>query len=68
MLYYAAIFLQMYSDIEGVLGVDDMVRGIAALKRSPVFYYQFSYDGGLGHYKQLTNIKRKGMILNNTYY
>ncbi|KAF4526362.1 hypothetical protein B566_EDAN014100, partial [Ephemera danica] len=48
----------MYSDMEGVLGVDEMVRQVAALRRSPIFYYQFSYDGGLNLFKSVLNIKR----------
>ena len=50
----------MNSDVDFVLGVDEVVRGFSALGRSPAFYYQFSYDGGLGLLKRLAQITRPG--------
>ncbi|KAF4517411.1 hypothetical protein B566_EDAN005020 [Ephemera danica] len=38
--------LSLNSDVEFVPGVDFLVRKFAQLHRSPVYYYQFSYDGG----------------------
>ncbi|KAF4526363.1 hypothetical protein B566_EDAN014101 [Ephemera danica] len=54
-------YILLESDIMFVLGVDKLVHDVAALKRSPVYYYEFTYDGGLNLLKQLAQIKLPGV-------
>ncbi|KAF4526361.1 hypothetical protein B566_EDAN014099 [Ephemera danica] len=55
-------YIMLNTDCEYVLGVDNLVRQIASMGRSPVFYYLFSYDGNLGTLKRLTRVNRPGTV------
>ncbi|KAF4526357.1 hypothetical protein B566_EDAN014095 [Ephemera danica] len=48
------------TDVDFIIGVDELVRGVAALRRNPIFYYSFCYDGGLSLLKKVFNIQKEG--------
>ncbi|KAF4526360.1 hypothetical protein B566_EDAN014098 [Ephemera danica] len=53
-------YLMFISDVYFAKGMDEFVRAMAALHRSPVFYYKFSYDGGLSLLKKIYQIDKNG--------
>jgi len=53
--------LQLATDVDFAVGVDQMLRSsVASSRKSPFFYYQFSHDGSLSIFKKVANIKRAG--------
>lgn len=57
------MYLQLATDVDFAVGVDQMLRSsVASSRKSPFYYYQFSHDGSLTIFKKVAQIKRKGII------
>ncbi|XP_059468276.1 esterase FE4-like [Neocloeon triangulifer] len=58
---YFERYIMLASDVHFGIGVDQMITSLVTNERkSPLYLYQFSYDGSRGINKLLTRIKRPG--------